>query len=315
MVENVNIKEIIFWLIFLGVVFFVGFWLINFAKESDTDSNNSIFTKTTTIPESDPLLGLEIKIPEHESVVVKLNKKQISANKERYMAEFNQKIFEGDMPLRGSVVLIDEIKFENSKYEVVPMATNFGGSGEFIYLILLEKTVNGLKHIESLPVGDRIVSESFEEVGSKIIFNYKSHHESQAMVEVPIVSTKLEFEIQNGKFVEGLKYFNTKLNDFVLENPKPNSFVDTLIDVNFQAKGWLFENSSLAKLITEDYRDLDSQSATSVDGDWMRTDLISIKVQLNAGEYKGKAKIILMADNPSGLKEKDKKVEFWVYIK
>ena len=70
--------------------------------------------------------------------------------------------------------------------------------------------------MESLPVGDRIVPISFEAVGSKIIFSYKSHHESQAMVEIPMISTKLEFEIQNGRFVEGLKYFNTTFLSLLL---------------------------------------------------------------------------------------------------
>ena len=55
MIKNVTKKETVFWLIFLAVVFFVGFWFVNFSKENNIYTNNSIFVKTTKI-ESDPFL-------------------------------------------------------------------------------------------------------------------------------------------------------------------------------------------------------------------------------------------------------------------
>jgi hypothetical protein len=306
-----SIKEFIFWLIFICIATSVGFWFFNLTKEKNFDSNDFVYSEKTQ--NNNSLDGLEIKIPENESIIVKLNKKKISPDKERYVAEFNQPLEGEEFPLRGSVVIVDEIKFEDDKYQVMPMAVNFGGSGEFIYLVLLKKTSDGLEHVDSLAIGDRIHYESFSMEEPQVVFNYMSHHSSQAMVEEPNVSTHLYFEILNDKFVEGIKYFNTLPTDIVIT--KPNSDVETIFVINFKAKGWLFEDSSLVRLVSEGYENIFETQAKSVDGEWMKSGLVDIKAQLNAGTHKGKTKVIIEGDNPSGLPENDKKVEFWVYIK
>lgn len=289
-------------------------WIIKFAKDSFINTEHLIFTKSIE-KEGDLLEGLKIKIPENESIIVEVKKTGLPENQQRYYAEFKPPEAE-NIPIRGSVVLIDEITLDFNEYKIMPMAVNFGGSGEFIYLILLKNENEELKHIDSMAIGDRVSSISLKKSdSSQIVFNYKSHGSKQAMYEEPTVPTILEFSIQNGKFVEGLKYFNTDNKQILISDPKPNSTIGSNFDVNFKAKVWLFENSSLVKLMSEDYQDLDEAQATSVDGEWMTSDLVSIKANLDAGNFKGKAKIILIADNPSDLRDKDKSVEYWVYIK
>lgn len=310
---KITFKEIILWLIFLGLAIFVTVLLSKLAKESIVDKGEIIFTKNLTLQNS--LDHLEIKVPDTKSIVVKLQLKDLIGDKRMYTAEFNQQEEGEDFPTRGSVTLIHDFIFDNPKYKIIPMAVNFGGSGEFVYLILLQKTENGLKHVDSVAVGDRIDVVSFVEKDTKIIFNYKSHHKSQAMAEEPSVLTHLEFTIKDFKFIEGFKYFNSTADDIVIKKVKINSDTDRTVFVSGETRGsWLFENSAPIELISEDSTVLSNSIISSSVG-WMTNLFIPFETTLKMTEYVGRAKVILKNDNPSGKPSNDKKVEFWVNIK
>lgn len=317
MLLKYKVKEIVFWLIFLATAFLAGFWIVNTTRQIDIEQNDFIYTKT--IIEKDPytLDGLIIKIPENESITVKLQKRKLSNATERYLGEFNESNIDKEFPLRGSVVLFDDIKIDSDDdHLVMPMSVDFGGSGEFVYLGLFKKEVGGLVHVNSLFVGDRISPLSLDKDIDSMVFKYKSLHVSQSMSEDPFVNTELNFINEGDLLIEEEKYFNTN-SDIYIEPQEmyPNKIVSQNISFVFMAKSWLFEDTSGASLFSENYEPIDNSIASSVDGNWMIADYVPIKVVLNAGEYKGRAKIILNADNSSGIPSRDKKMEFWVYIK
>jgi hypothetical protein len=278
MTEKTSLKELIFWFIFLVVALGSTFWLIQYAKDTFQNTDDLIFTKTISKKPTD----LTLAIPNFDPINIKINK--------------------------------DILVYDYLDYKIFPYAVNSGGTGNFVYLNLVSVSETELKHIDSLFVGDRINSISFEQLTNKSVFNYLAHNTSQSFADEPNTPVKLEFQIVNNKFVELAKYFNTNSNDVVLVTPLPNTSVNKKFDIEFKAKGWLFEDSSVLKVYSEDYQELGEFIATSINGNWMTADLVNIKTSVDVGNYTGKARVVLTADNPSGIQEKNKSVEYWINI-
>jgi hypothetical protein len=279
MTERTSLKELIFWFIFLVVALGSTFWLIQYAKDTFQNTDDLVFTKTI----SKKPTNLTLSIPNFDPINIKIDK---------------------------NILVYDYLN-----YKIFPYAVNSGGTGNFVYLNLVSESEIELKHIDSLYVGDRINPISFEQLSNKSIFNYLAHNTSQSFADEPNTPVKLEFQIVNNKLIELAKYFNTNSNDVILSTPLPNANVGSKFDIEFKAKVWLFEDSSVVRVYSEDYQELGEFIANSVDGEWMTADLVNIRTTVDIGSYTGKARIIMIADNPSDMRDRDKSVEFWVNVK
>jgi hypothetical protein len=97
--------------------------------------------------------------------------------------------------------------------------------------------------------------------------------------------------------------------------PQPNQTVNSPLIVEGQARGnWFFEASFPIELVDDQGKIL-GQSFVQAQSDWMTADFVPFKGELNyqlAATTTGR--LILKNDNPSGLPEKDKKIELPVLI-
>lgn len=306
---NTKYKNIFFFFILISISFYVAFYFFNYSKELKlSDINNNVINSNLDNKENETI---KIKIPQTENFYIELEKTKLGNNSERFFSDFRENT--DGLITRGTVVLLDDILVEEPGYKIMPMAVNFGGSGEFFYLALFDKDFN---HLDSLFVdADIDILELKKDVDS-FVFKYKSHHFSQARSENPIVNTELNFIVKDEILIQEEKYLNSFDAIYLLENSvHSNSEVTGKFDLSFMAKGWLFENTSSVKLFSEKMEELDQATASSKSGEWMTSDYVEISTTLDPGNYKGKAKIVLNGDNASGLAQHYKALEFWIYVK
>lgn len=309
MIFSSKCKNKLPWLILIVVSFCIGLYIFNSSKEIKNIDINSEANKN--ISKKEDVKTIKIKLPQTENFYIELEKTKLGNNTERYFSDFRENT--DGLITRGTVVLLNDIFIEESGYKIMPMAVNFGGSGEFFYLVLFDKDFN---HLDSMFVDADIDIVEFEKGIDGFVFKYKSHHFSQARSENPIVDTELNFIVKDEILVQEEKYLNSSDVIYLLGNSvHSNSEVTGKFDLSFMAKGWLFENTSTAKLFSEKMEELDQAIASSKSGEWMTSDYVEISTTLDPGDYKGKAKVILISDNASGLPKHDKSLEFWIYIK
>ncbi|MDP2950981.1 MAG: Gmad2 immunoglobulin-like domain-containing protein, partial [bacterium] len=102
----------------------------------------------------------------------------------------------------------------------------------------------------------------------------------------------------------------------ILSTPKENELVSSPILIEGKAKGtWFFEGSFPAKLYNEQ-GELLSVAIASSKGEWMTEDYVDFTAQMTfLVATTTKAKLVLERDNPSGLSELEKSVEFSLVLK
>ncbi|MCG2690253.1 GerMN domain-containing protein [Candidatus Parcubacteria bacterium] len=102
----------------------------------------------------------------------------------------------------------------------------------------------------------------------------------------------------------------------ILNTPKENQFVSSPLLIEGKAKGtWFFEGSFPAKLYDEQ-GELLSVAIASSQGEWMTEDYVDFTAQMTfLVATTTQAKLVLERDNPSGLTELDKSVEFSLVLK
>ncbi|OIO45805.1 hypothetical protein COX24_00590 [bacterium (Candidatus Gribaldobacteria) CG23_combo_of_CG06-09_8_20_14_all_37_87_8] len=102
----------------------------------------------------------------------------------------------------------------------------------------------------------------------------------------------------------------------ILNAPKENELVISPVLIEGKAKGtWFFEGSFPAKLYDEQ-GELLSVAIASSKGEWMTEDYVDFTAQMTfLVTTTTQAKLVLERDNPSGLTELDKSVEFSLVLK
>lgn len=103
--------------------------------------------------------------------------------------------------------------------------------------------------------------------------------------------------------------------EVVVDAPSPNQAVASPISVSGRARGsWYFEASFPIELIDDQGKAL-GQSYVQAQGDWMTPDFVPFFGELHyQAEATTTGKLILKKDNPSGLPQFDKSMEFPVII-
>lgn len=141
--------------------------------------------------------NVEVVVPETVFVAV-LDQETPHAENDFYMGEYQNP----NGPERGTVVVIEDKEVETDFRIYVPIAVNRGGSGEFIYIALFSKTPNGLQHVSSYPIGDRVDIDEITVVSDdQIVVSYKGHSGDQALYEDPTEDREVVIDIAQGAFV------------------------------------------------------------------------------------------------------------------
>jgi len=128
-------------------------------------------------------------------------------------------------------------------------------------------------------------------------------------------------EVENGGNVQPApspeQLPDTALHDRVMVNsPKPGTTVNRDFRITGEAPGnWYFEASFPYKIIAPN-GDVLAQSFCQAQSDWMTTKQVPYVCNVQvAVDYAGKATVVLMKDNPSGLPEHEDAIDFQITVK
>lgn len=111
-------------------------------------------------------------------------------------------------------------------------------------------------------------------------------------------------------------YNNASTSDIVVELPPPGAVTGKSFTITGKARGyWYFEASFPVTVIDEQGNTL-IQTFAQATGDWMTDNFVPFSKTINIpSTYTGKATVLIMNDNPSGLPENEKSLSFPITIK
>jgi len=141
------------------------------------------------------------------------------------------------------------------------------------------------------------------------IFTITSFEECVEIIGVVMESYPRKCRYENQIFTENIGNELEKLDLIQIENPRPNQFINSPLNIKGQAKGfWFFEADFPIILKDEDGKILAEGIAEAKD-DWMNTEFVQFESILEYNIDKElenkKGILILKKDNPSGLLEND----------
>ncbi len=107
----------------------------------------------------------------------------------------------------------------------------------------------------------------------------------------------------------------TPLSSKVLvTSPKSGATVGSTFSITGKAPGnWYFE-ASFPIIVSDVDGNKITTSHGQAQGEWMTTELVPFTAMIDVGNYRGKATVNLLRDNPSGLPENDDSTSFDVVI-
>lgn len=123
----------------------------------------------------------------------------------------------------------------------------------------------------------------------------------------------------NGQtFTENIGNEVQKMDNIILESPRPNSTVNSPLIIKGRARGsWFFEASFPVFLTNWDGLII-AQGVAQAQGDWMTTEFVPFEATLSftadKDAYSNRGSLILKKDNPSGLANLDDALEIPVTI-
>lgn len=114
---------------------------------------------------------------------------------------------------------------------------------------------------------------------------------------------------------KNITYTNATSNDIVVDLPFPGAVTGKTFTVAGKARGpWFFEASFPVTVLDANGKTL-AQGIAHAESDWMTTDFVPFKAEIRIPEsYIGKATLLLVKDNPSGIKEHDASISFMFTI-
>lgn len=134
----------------------------------------------------------------------------------------------------------------------------------------------------------------------KIISNFEECIEYSGVVQE---SYPRRCIAKNGSsFIEYIGNELEKNNLIIVNNPRPNSLVESPLLIKGEARGfWFFEGSFPIKIFDENNQLL-GVSIAIAEKEWMTEDFIPFEAKINFTETSGEiGRLILEKDNPSGL--------------
>jgi len=226
----------------------------------------------------------------------------------RYVGTFNSG--SGADAVRGSVSLDSSKTVQFSgEYVLVPLSSDFGGTGQFADIGLFNAKTN--TYLGSVSVGDRIDIGSIEVKGSVAKVNYKTRLDSEPMVATPSIPAQLVVEVKDNSIREIMRLQNADYNDVEIKSPGAN----TTVAGEFVLKGsmpgsWYFEANAQFRVIDSTYKEVAIGSIQAL-SDWMTTQRVPFEVKLNTAAFNttGKAYIVVSSENVRGDEEGERGVK------
>jgi hypothetical protein len=119
-------------------------------------------------------------------------------------------------------------------------------------------------------------------------------------------------------YIEEIKevstYKNASSSTIVVDLPQPGSVTGKEFIITGKARRWYFEGSFPVQILDRDGKILSQGPAKAV-GDWMTSEFVPFTYKATVpSTYLGKATVVLMKDNPSGLPENDASISFPITI-
>ncbi len=107
-----------------------------------------------------------------------------------------------------------------------------------------------------------------------------------------------------------ITYKNASVNDIVVTNPTPGAVTGKSFTVTGKARGWYFEASFPVKVLDASGKTI-ATGIAQAQSDWMTSEFVAFKAPITVPtSYIGKATLVLMKDNPSGIPENDASASF-----
>lgn len=197
---SVNIKKII--CVMVGGVLVVGgvaagYWLV--WRDTPTPTRKERDLSGVVLPVAVPLRGQLFTVPEQSDTTVILDLVSPTATRDYPMGRFAVATGTG----QGTLVALDDfVTAEVAGKRAVPIAVNLGGTGTFYYLAILESSNGELRHLSSLPLGDRIKVTGVTVDNNLVTVNYLVHDRTQALAEIPSVATSAIVDVTTATLVQ-----------------------------------------------------------------------------------------------------------------
>ncbi len=175
-----------------------GYWF--FLKEEEKPPRYKRDPNAFVVPPvAHSMKGKTFRVPDQPDTVVELNLVAASSIRNFPMGRFNLATGTG----QGELVAIDEFATDviNGK-RVVPIRVTTPGTGEFIYLAVVNEADGVFDHTTSHFLGDRIRIKSLTRDGDTVTINYDVHDRNQSMAELPSVNTTAIIDVAENKFVQ-----------------------------------------------------------------------------------------------------------------
>lgn len=114
---------------------------------------------------------------------------------------------------------------------------------------------------------------------------------------------------------ESISYNNASTSDIVIDLPFPGAVTGKTFTVTGKARGYWFFEASFPITIIDSKGDVIVQTFVQATGDWMTENFVPFAKEIEMpNTYTGKATILIMNDNPSGLPENEKSLSFPITI-
>ncbi len=100
-------------------------------------------------------------------------------------------------------VTLGELVAEHNEMIFTTIAANYGGSGEFFYLVAFVPTASGYQSAGYTSIGDRVDIEKLTVNDDGVItLDYLDHSADQAMADAPNVKVERMYRYENNEFVQ-----------------------------------------------------------------------------------------------------------------
>ncbi len=192
---------------------------------------------------------------------------------------------------------------------LIPFVQNGGGTGNFVYVALVDKIRN--EHLSSVFVGDRIGIDSIETVGEIAQINYKTRLDTEGYSFEPTIPAQLVAEVKGKQLELVMRLQNAVYSDVELRSPRPRSDVSGSLALTGSIPGnWYFEANATYRILGDDLTELKSSYIKAL-SDWMTTQRVPFdtEIDLKDLEYVGTATVVVESHNAEGGEEGARKVK------
>lgn len=189
-----------------------GYYFFVYDKKAKSTYTPKDITGLIVLPVEVPMRERTFTVPNMEGVSTTLSFVSSTPKRDYPMGRFTST----DGVVQGTLVALDDFVTEpiNGR-RAVPIVVTQGGSGEFYYIAILEDDGTTMRHIASVPVGDRVRVTGITHSGTQVTLNYLVYDRGQSFAETPRVATSAIVDIATAALIQAGR---NPLAESILEN-------------------------------------------------------------------------------------------------